>query len=74
MANPNPNPNPDPDPHPHPHPDPDPDPHPDPHPDPNQVRVRGSMENAATIHAEAVEGRRKATAERLATKAAKTEL
>lgn len=38
------------------------------------VRVRGSMENAATIHAEAVEGRRKATAERLATKAAKTEL
>jgi len=38
------------------------------------VRVRGSMDNAATIHAEAVEARRKAKAERVAAKETKTEL
>lgn len=38
------------------------------------VRVRGSMDNAATIHAEAVEERRKAKAARLAAKETKAEL
>ena len=38
------------------------------------VRVRGSMDSAATIHAEAVEARTKAKAERVAAKATKAEL
>ena len=76
QANPRPSPSPYPHPHPKPKPKPKPSPSPSPSPDskPDQVRVRGSLDGAAAIHAEAVEARRKAKAERLAAKETKAEL